>query len=300
MTQRITDHYQLDGEVPFVDVLIDEDNLLFVDMLAIRLSSGPEPYRATAIAAADSFLAEITGCVLDGSRAATARGRDLLAGFREPWETRFGMSEIGFFGRGGASSIGVSIWEAISTDLQALVEVGMLRRLEHLPVFVEGLGADICSDVTTRVIYAALAEFTREMMVAYPELQREVVEVRAKMWDSSRGEWAYRSVTLPAPEGRALLLVPKQWGRRNPLVTAPRFHNVTALGFVQEAESRYSPTTKQLIKTPKHELARRSDLRPVHESNIRLTLHALQGQADLLDVFDAYVSAWLRDQERVA
>lgn len=81
----------------------------------------------------------------------------MLQRFNEASETRLGMAEVGFRGHGAAEDIGERIWTALTTDLDALLEVGILKRLEHLPLFVEGVGKDLTSDVTTRIIFDSLA-----------------------------------------------------------------------------------------------------------------------------------------------
>lgn len=296
----IRQYYQIMSEIEFVDVHVDADNLIFLDLHAIRLAAGPEPFRSEALVAADAFLSELTDSIVGGGAARTARARDLLCNFREPWQTRFGMSVVGYFGRGGAAGTGAAIWDALTTDAEALAIVGVLKRLEQLPLFVEGVGADICSDLTTRIIFAALAKFTTHMMTVHPELRVGAVRTTTTVWDPIALRWVSRELTLPAPEGRPLLLVPVGWARRNPLMTASRFHGVSVLGYVQDSEAAYSPTTGRLLKTSKLELRRRSDLRDVHGANIRKTLEALSQNENLVAAFEAYLLDWYRRQGDIA
>ena len=89
---------------------------------------------------------------------------DLLQHFEEPRETRLGYAAAGFSGHGGAAEVGTWIWEALTTELEALLRVGILTQIEDLPLFVEGLAEDITSDLTTRIIFEPLSKFTASMV----------------------------------------------------------------------------------------------------------------------------------------
>ena len=178
--------------------------------------------------------------------------------------------------------------------------MGVLKHLEQLPLFVEGIGADICSDLTTRIVLASLADFTTYMMETHPELRDGASQSTTTVWDPISLRWVDRELVLPAPEGRPLLLVPAGWARRNPLMTARRFHGVSVLGYVQDSEAVRSPKTGRLLKSSKDELRRRPDLRDVHEVNVRTTIEALSQNDNLVASFEAYVVDWYRNQGNIA
>ena len=52
-------------------------------------------------------------------------------------------------GHDRAHEVGTWIWDSLTTDVEALVRVGVLRHLEYLPLFVQGVDRDITSDITT-------------------------------------------------------------------------------------------------------------------------------------------------------
>ena len=118
---RITEYYGITDPVPFVDIDVDKDNPLFLDPHAIRLQRAPEPFVSRALAATDRFFGEVTRCALSSDLSDRARGLDLLQHFEEPWETRFGLAKEGFRGHGGAKEVGSWVWEALTTDLEALL-----------------------------------------------------------------------------------------------------------------------------------------------------------------------------------
>lgn len=114
------------------------------------------------------------------------------------------MAEEGFSGHGGASVVGSWIWETLNNDVEALVRVGVLRQIEDLPLFVNGVDRDITSDVTTRIMFGPLARFTESMVAAYPEFSTGAHEVGAfkrQVWNPTALEWDEEIFTLPAPTG---------------------------------------------------------------------------------------------------
>ncbi|NKT56397.1 hypothetical protein GS896_27950 [Rhodococcus hoagii] len=74
------------------------------------------------------------------------------------------LAKSGFSGHGGAEDVGSWIWQALNNDIYALIAVGKLKQIEDLPLFIEGIDKDITSDITTRIIFEALADFTAHMI----------------------------------------------------------------------------------------------------------------------------------------
>jgi hypothetical protein len=288
----ITDYYGIKGPVPFANVDVASDNFLFLDPHAVRLTGAPQPFAGEALHCVDTFLAEIVRCVISPAPADRRRGEALLQRFKEPWETRLGMSTKGYHGHGGAEDVGTWIWTALTTDLAALVHVGVLERLEDLPMFVEGIDRDITSDVTTRIMYAALARFTESMLAKYPEFTaggHKAKTVTSQVWDPSKLEWAEEQFTLPVADGKPLLLVPTAWTRRNLLMSATRFYEKTVLDFAQ-IERAVMGSDGKLIKTPKDELAKIKGLGRGRSTNVRLTLEAFEKNENLIAYFKAFVA----------
>lgn len=289
----IKEYYGITGSVPFVDVEIARDSRLYVDPHAIRLRQRPEPFASDAVTCIDTFLHEVTQSVIDATAASRARGRQLLQQFTEPWETRLGMAKGGFHGHGGADVVGTWIWQVLNGDAEAVVHVGVLRHVEDLPLFVEGVDRDITSDITTRIIFSALADFTESMLQTYPQLEagsHRTGTFEKQVWDPAGRSWRMRKVTLPIADGKALLLVPREWARRTLLMSARRFYGTTILSYAQLEQAVVDPNGK-LLTTPKETLRKRGDLREGRATNLRLTLKAIENEEDLLEAFKAFVAA---------
>lgn len=290
---HITDHYKITGTVPFIDVDVSVDNWLFLDPHAVRLSAAPKPFATDAIRCVDTFLAEIVRCITAGDPAAARRGEDLLQHFSEPWETRLGMSSTGYLGHGGAEDIGSAIWKSLTEDLIALVQVGILKHLDELPMFVEGVDRDITSDLTTRLMFEPLGRFTESMLRSYPQFTangHQTRQVTRRVWNPDVVDWDDATFELPIADGRPLLLVPTGWARRTLLMSATRFYETAVLDFAQ-IERAVRNSNGKLLKTPKDVLAKQAGLGRGRSTNLRLTLRALEHDENLVAYFKAFVAS---------
>jgi len=290
---RITTQYQITDPVPFLDIDVSVDNRLFVDPRAIRLQRAPDPFVSEANHATETFFDEITRCALSSSPGDHRRGLDLLQHFEEPWETRLGLAKEGFGGHGGAQEVGLWIWEALTTDLEALLRIGILRQLEDLPLFVSGVDRDITSDVTTRIVFEALADFTAQMITEFPQFRsagHRVEGCERQVWDVSKLEWTSRTVELPVVDSKPLLLVPRDWARATLLMSAGRFYETSVLSYAQ-LEQAVASSEGKLLKTPKDVLKTQPALARGRGTNLRVTRRANEHNDDLLAYFRTFVDS---------
>jgi hypothetical protein len=295
----ITTHYGIPDPVPFVDVEVAADNRLYVDPHAIRLRKTPLPFADRALECVDTFTHEVTDSIIKGTPADRRRGEKLLQQFVEPWETRFGMSAEGFHGHGGADIVGTCIWEVLNDDAEALVRVGVLKQIEDLPLFVEGVDRDITSDITTRIIFEPLAQFTAAMIERFPQftsLGHKVRTFRKQVWDPSARDWGGADVALPVVDGKPLLLVPQGWARRTLLMSAGRYYETSVLSFAQ-LEQAVRMSDGKLSTTPKDRLKKQSGLGRGRGTNMRVTMQAFENEQDLLATFKAFVATQLDKKE---
>jgi len=291
----VTEHYKISGPVPFVDVDVAADNRRYIDPRRIRLSRSPEPFASRALDAIDTFFDEITDCVVSTSSADRARGETLLQRFHEPQETRLGMSQFGFAGHGGSAGIGSQIWTALDGDLRALIEVGVFKQLDYMPVCVDDVDADITSDVVTRIIYRPLVEFTNQVVHDFSEFttaDHTTEAVTRQVWEPSGLTWKDEVVTLPVAGGNPLLLVPRDWVGGSLLVNARRFHGTSLLSSVQR--QRAVVIDGRPVKTPKDQLREDPSLRCERTTIVREVLAAYRERGeDVFAEFDRFVDAQL-------
>lgn len=295
----ITEHYKISGDVPFHDVDVSKDNRLFLDPHAIRLARTPSPFSDEANRATATFFKEITACALSRDPAERQRGLDLLQHFEEPWETRMGLAKEGFRGHGGSADVGKWIWDALITDVEALVRIGAMRQIEDLPLFVDGIDRDITSDVTTRIAFEPLCNFTASMVARYSEFTsggHKVDTFERQVWDSTAGQWTMKTVELPIANGKPLLLVPRGWARPTLLMSATRFYETSVLTYAQLEQAAISPSG-ELLTTPKRLLKEQKALARGRSTNLRVTIDALRNEEDLIAMFRAFVDSRYDNEE---
>lgn len=271
----VKQYYGISGDVPFLDVNVYVDNRLFVDAFAIRMGLGPAKFVKAANFCTETFFDEVTQCVVSANLQRRERGLKRLQKFEEPRETRLGMSKSGCNGHGGADGVGEDIWEILTGNAAALVQVGVLKHIEELPLFVPGIGNDITSDLTTRVIFEPLADFTREMVSVFPELSgKEGVQPFVRqVWDPIAVAWIDQTIELPAVDGKPLLLVPKEWARHELTLNATRFYDTSLLSHIQMKRAVRLKDGK-LVKTPKDRLREDAALRRGYDTILRIVEEA--------------------------
>ncbi|MEW1982402.1 hypothetical protein AB0333_15960 [Citricoccus sp. NPDC079358] len=288
----IQKYYGITGPVPFENVTVDTDNLMFLDPHVIRLRGEPDHFAAEAVRCLDSFFDTVARAVMSTDPAARTHAESDLQRFTEPWETRLGMAETGFSGHGAASDIGTRIWEAMNTDLEALLHLGILKNIEELPLFVEGVDRDITSDITTRIVFGPLAAFTKQMLDHYPEFStqpHQTAEFDRQVWDPDQHTWAIERVTLPVTDGKALLLVPRGWTRRNLLMSPTRFFETSLLSYVQ-GEQAVALSNGKILKTPKDRLKQQPTLQRGRKTHLQVALRAHAAGSNLLELFRTFVA----------
>lgn len=297
----VTTHFAIPGPVPFVDVELSRDNERFIDLRRIR-SIEDSAHVSSALTCVDTFLTTVSTAAMSGDPRLEEEARELLQRFSEPRETRLGLARKGFNGHGGADDVGARIWRSLTTDLRALLHVGVLKYLEELPLFIEGIDRDLTSDITTRIIFGPLADFTAEMLARYPQFSaggHSTTKIDCQVWDATACTWATRRVTLPVADGNPVLLVPLSWVSKRLLMSSHRFHGTTLLSYVQEEQAAIAPSGK-VVHPSKKSLRRRPEFRRGRRTNIEVTLRAHEAGADLLRLFHLFVENQLGDSGDLA
>ncbi|MFD6029084.1 hypothetical protein ACFWE5_00100 [Cellulosimicrobium funkei] len=290
---QVTTHYSIPGPVPFLDVDVSIDKPMFVDPHAIRLSGTPQPFAADAIRCMETFFHEVTACALNNRQSDQRRGLALLQRFTEPWETRLGLAESGIQGHGGSDDVGEWIWDALRGDARMLVDVGILTQIEDIPLFVEGVAEDITSDLTTRIIFGPLAEFTAQMVAQFPQFTAAghgTKKVERQVWDPQSRQWTTAVLDLPIADGRALLLVPRDWARATLLMSAGRFYETSTLSYVQMEQATVTQDGK-VIKTRKEDLKKQQALGRGRATILEVVRRAHANGENLVEVFKSFVDS---------
>ncbi|MCJ0903448.1 hypothetical protein [Rhodococcus sp. ARC_M6] len=199
--------------------------------------------------------------------------------------------------------MGMRMWDTLANNVEALLRVGLLREVEDLPLFVEGIDRDIMSDITTRIIFAPLAAFTADVVASYPHFKAHGHQTKTylrQVWDPSQADWARESLHLPVVDGKPLLLVPKEWVSTHLLMSAGRYYETSVLTYAQLEQAVYSRSGK-LLTTPKRLLKKQPGLGRGRMTNLSVTRRAVGNDDDLLASFKSFVDLrWLQRRREFA
>jgi len=298
--RTVTHYYGITSPVPFLDVDVDVDSYMFVDPFKIRMGLGPTSVAAAANVCTSSFFDQITSAVVSSNPAHRRRGLDLLQHFEEPYETRLGMSKLGFHGHGGADGVGQIIWDALDGNAAFLVRVGVLHQIEDIPMFVEGIANDITSDLTTRVIFEPLVDFTNDCVSKFPQLAggTGLKQVTRQVWDPMSSTWVSKKVTLPTVDGKPLLLIPEEWTTHNLLLNAGRLYDTELLTHVQTERAVIDGLVDakgRLVRTPKYRLKQDARLHRSNKTIIKTVEDAYGKGTDIVKNFKRWAEERYRD-----
>ncbi|MFE7407163.1 hypothetical protein [Isoptericola sp. NPDC057559] len=275
----------------FLDVHVDKDNRLYVDPSAIRYAAkAGEPWATSAYRALTDFFDEILRRLKNASR--HRDGESMLTEFHEPRETRLGMSKFGYDGSGASREIGERIWAAIKDNPLCLIEVPILKRVEHLPMFVDDLSNDRVSDLTSRIIFDKLVAFTLDQATKHPSITLgEPMEFQ--VWDTAAGVWSTKTYALPdagTAKQEPLLLVPKHVVFHSLRMSNRGYWSVPVLGAVQDSQTTIGGNGKPIAPS-KESLKDRDDLKDnIRETNQQWTEREwIQRRTNLLERYEEFV-----------
>jgi hypothetical protein len=218
---RATEYYDITPPVPFVDVRVHKDNKLYLDPSAIRNFTNPRSQRAHELLV--GFFSEVLRLRRSDLPADHSSGLEMLKHLHEPNQTRLGMSAHDIRGNAFGDELANDLWETLESNEASRNAV--LTRLEHLPLFIYGVGADRVSDLTTRVIFEVLVDFTHEMIERFPSIGSNTRVEEVNIYNQDSLSWEARPTELPFINPYQFLLVPKEWTYWRTLMARDPFYN---------------------------------------------------------------------------
>ncbi|MFF6933848.1 hypothetical protein [Streptomyces sp. NPDC008312] len=233
---RVSEYYSLNrnqGTLDFVDVDTAMDVPVYIDPSTIRHL--PDDWGKECIQMLTTFFDSVLDAVRHGDK---ARSDYLLGNLGEPNETHLGISKGISAGRG----FGKWMREEFAAKLaqSQAAESGLIEDLEDTAFFIDKVGKDVISDVTTNIIRGPLIAYTQQMALAFGIPLIEGVD-SGPVWNAQSLKWENGLTDLPLPEGKRLLLVPKAIVRRDLHLSQSdyyRNHLVPTLQAEEEADPR--------------------------------------------------------------
>jgi len=191
------EHPQLD----FVDITPAGDTPLFIDPFAISLKEDQWSF------ACHQHITHFFQTALDYIRAdKESEARALLNGMSEPNETCLGVSDGTPAGRGVSGKQALDLYANIARSQAA--KTGLLEELAECDLFVEGIGPDKISDITTNIIRRLLIEYTQAQCNLHG-IELKGIYPTGRFWDIEDRCWRSDYAAMPVVNGQRLILVPK-------------------------------------------------------------------------------------------
>ncbi len=220
----------------FVDVIVNDDNLLFIDPMLIEILGDQWGIEAKILIQSffDAFYAAY-------SEKDDRKKVELLSHAGEQNGTRFGYGR-GNNGKGNTVNGLLDIFAPLENFMQ---EISTMRRVEDLPLLIPGFAEDGLSDLLTNILHAHLNAFTLQ------QLRKYGIESNGKSffwsWDREHSCWIQIERPSFYIEGQELLLVPKQVVRKKYLFNTSQYFNRVILERIRK-EGGYMDGDKPISK----------------------------------------------------
>lgn len=230
----------------FVDIDLDLDFALYIDPAGF-VDPRDEFAQACQDELRDFFEAVLAAIV----RGDVAKGAELLEGLREPNETHLGISQGPPAGRGIGKIQAQQVLDSLVASPAA--KTGMLSDLTDTALFIEGIGADKVSDMTTNII--------RRHLIAYTQQQFEFLGIKIPdlvpaglIWDTGGGGWIKDHFDhIPVIDDHKILLVPKRYVRWKGIMqnAAAHYYDKFVVNYIRDEQLRTDGNLVDVIRTKK-------------------------------------------------
>ncbi|WP_298136073.1 hypothetical protein [Flavobacterium sp.] len=184
----------------FLDIDLDDDNLLFIDPRLIEISS--DDYSIEMQKNIETFWSELIKFVKSKDIINVYK---ILSGMKEPNETKLGYATSKKSGNSISDKIKPKLVEAIQNN--RAVQSGILSHFADVELFIKDISSDRISDITTKIIKKVLIDFTADQCKTHgiplkKFTQDDIFNPLSKKWE--RGVYE-----LPSHDGKPIIFVPK-------------------------------------------------------------------------------------------
>jgi hypothetical protein len=226
---------QSQAQLDFVDIDTNQDMRLFVDPYAIQIKEND--FNLSCTDQIKTFFAAVLESLTEND---PVRSSELTARLSEPQETFLGFSKEKPRGRGVGRKQADQILAALRNS--RAFKTGLLADLAETELFIDGIGPDKISDLTTNVIRSTLIEYTQNQCRLHGIPMMEGIP-SGNMWHASKREWHADYIELPMVDDKPVILVPKYLVRWRLSLNSQEFYNHYMLSFMRDVELS-SPSSK--------------------------------------------------------
>lgn len=220
----------------FIDVAVNDDNLLFIDPLLIEIAG--DKWCQEANAAIKSFFDEFYKAYREEDM---VKKKMLLSHAGEQNGTRLGYGR-GDNGKGNTVSGLLEIFASLN---QLLPEISTMEKAEDLPLLIPDFAEDGLSDLLTNILHEQLNKFTLKQIKKYGVESNGCLPFWT--WDVKDSCWKRIERPSYCVDGQELLVVPKHIVRKKYLFSTSQYFNRIILERIRE-EGGYMDGDKPIPK----------------------------------------------------
>jgi hypothetical protein len=229
------------AELDFVDVDTSQDNRLYLDPYAIQIKE--DAWSTDCGDAIRSFFNEVLDALRTGN---DGRARHLLSHLHEPNETFLGQSDGKPSGRGVGRDKAADLLKALKRS--RAFQTGLISDISEAELFIENIGPDTISDLTTNILRGLLGDYTIAQCVLH-NLPTTEINSLGPTWSTTRLDWESKPLNLPISNRLPVLLIPKYSVRRALSLNSQEFWNHHMVAYLQR---EYLDSGSALVRTFKN------------------------------------------------
>ncbi len=226
-----------------MDVDITKDNPLYLDPYAIQIRN--DTWSSECSDHIHSFFNELLDALRENN---DTRATDLLSNLHEPNETFLGQSKGTPSGRGIGPDKATDLANALKKS--RAFSTGLLSDISEAELFINNIGPDTISDLTTNVLRGLLVQYTIEQCSLY-NIPTHIVTNIGPVWSATNNDWEATPLHLPKANNLPVLLVPKFSVRRSLSLNSQEFWNHHMSEFLKQEYLNNGSRLAKVFKTGK-------------------------------------------------
>ena len=238
------------AELDFVDIDISQDLPLFIDPFVMSNQANDWAERCNCCIA--SFFQTVLDCIRMGKDEEASR---LLMKLGEPNETCFGFSSGEPSGRGIGKQQASDLLRNMKKS--RAVKTGLISDIAEMDLFVENVGPDKISDMTTNILRGLLIEYTQEQCKLH-SIKLNNKYPSGWVWDTQNCKWKNGYVEIPCINGKKVLLVPKIMVRWSMTLNNEDYYNNFVLSFIRDEQLDLNGQLVEVLKSGKRIVTKKS------------------------------------------
>jgi len=222
----------------FVDVVVNDDNRLFIDPILIETGQNQNKWCIEANDIIQSFFKIFYKAYEQGDKTTKT---EILAHAREQNGTRLGYGN-GHNGKGNTAHGLLCVFKPLE---QLILDIKTMKKPEDLPVLIPGFAEDGLSDMLTNILHEHLNLFTLQQLSKYGIQNNSSIQFWT--WNRLTECWKEVKRDCYCVEGHEVLLVPKNIVRKGYLFKTHQYFSRIILERMRE-EGYYSRDGKLMPK----------------------------------------------------